>query len=251
MNKASSFTFFASYYEALQYLSDKDCGVMIKAICEFALNGVEPDFDTSVLKGYWTLIRPTLERSIKRAEAGRRGGQSGAGVPRNGGNSNASKSIANQNDINTDKERKGEEKEVGEGKDLDEEKESKGKRKSTRFSPPTVDEVQAYCNERGNGIDARHFVDFYEARGWKYGNTSIKDWKACIRTWEQRNGFKADKGKGKSESVKLGVGEFIDSEGNRRYGSGSLPPVPMDAPPRPDNDSVYSAETNSWIPSGL
>ena len=246
--KANSFTFFASYYEALQYLPDKDCGVMIKAICEFALNGVEPDFEEKVLKGYWTLIKPTLERSIKRAEAGRRGGQGGAGVSRNGGNSNASKSLANQNDDNTDKERKGEGEE--EGKDLEKEQESKGK-KRTRFVPPTVDEVQEYCKERGNGIDARHFVDFYEARGWKYGNTSIKDWKACIRTWEQRSGFKADKGNGKSGSVNLGVGEFIDSEGKRRYGSGNLPPVPMDAPPRPDNDSVYSAETNTWIPSGL
>ena len=258
MEAVSSFTFFASYYEALQYLPDEDCGVMIKAICEFALKGQEPTFSDPILKGYWTLIRPTLERSIKRSEAGRRGGQSGAGVSRNVGNTNAaneSKTIANQNDINSDKDKEsnGEEEEVG--KERDEDLESKGKKKekkNTRFIPPTVDDVQAYCLERGNGIDPQHFVDFYAARGWKYGNTAIKDWRACIRTWEQRNGFKPTKGGKKNEpQPNLGVGEYIAQDGTRRYGTGNLPAVPFDAPPRPDNDSVFSAETKTWIPTGI
>ena len=38
------------------------------------------------------------------------------------------------------------------------------------FAPPTVDEVRAYCLERKNGIDPQAFVDYYEARGWKYGH---------------------------------------------------------------------------------
>ena len=54
-----------------------------------------------------------------------------------------------------------------------------------RFTPPTVDEVAAYCRERGNGIDPAHFVDYYTARGWMLTNgRQVKDWKACIRTWE-------------------------------------------------------------------
>ena len=52
-------------------------------------------------------------------------------------------------------------------------------------------------------------------------------------------------------NCKLGVGEFIAQDGTRRYGTGNLPPVPMDAPPRPDNDSLWSRETNTWIPSGV
>lgn len=62
------------------------------------------------------------------------------------------------------------------------------KNKSSRFTPPTVDEVRAYCKERKNGIDPEQFVDFYESKGWKIGNTKMKDWKACVRTWERRNG---------------------------------------------------------------
>lgn len=58
---------------------------------------------------------------------------------------------------------------------------------SPRFSKPTVEEVTAYCKERGNHIDAQQFFDFYESKGWKVGNQSMKDWKACVRTWERRD----------------------------------------------------------------
>ena len=53
-----------------------------------------------------------------------------------------------------------------------------------RFMPPKASEVEAYCLERGNGIDPVAFVDFYEAKGWCVGKTPMKDWKAAIRTWE-------------------------------------------------------------------
>ena len=55
----------------------------------------------------------------------------------------------------------------------------------SRFVPPSVEEVQAYCAERRNDVDARRFVDYYSASGWKRGKTPIKDWKACVRTWER------------------------------------------------------------------
>lgn len=70
-------------------------------------------------------------------------------------------------------------------KDIEKEKTS-GKAK--RFTKPTLAEVQAYCNERGNKVDAAHFYDYYEANGWKVGKNSMKDWKASVRTWE-RNGY--------------------------------------------------------------
>lgn len=57
---------------------------------------------------------------------------------------------------------------------------------SKRFKKPTLEEVVAYCEERKNNVDPQRFYDFYESKGWKVGNQSMKDWKACIRTWEQR-----------------------------------------------------------------
>ena len=65
--------------------------------------------------------------------------------------------------------------------------------KKERFKAPTVEEVQEYCTERGNNIDAQHFVDYYSARGWMLGKNHIKDWKACIRTWERNDSFKPKK----------------------------------------------------------
>lgn len=55
------------------------------------------------------------------------------------------------------------------------------------FKPPSVDEVREYCAERHNNVDAQQFVDFYASKGWRVGNQSMKDWKACVRTWERRN----------------------------------------------------------------
>lgn len=55
-----------------------------------------------------------------------------------------------------------------------------------RFEPPHLEHVEAYCSERKNGINAQQFLDYYAARGWKLNGKTMKDWKACVRTWEQR-----------------------------------------------------------------
>ena len=65
-------------------------------------------------------------------------------------------------------------------------KKEEGADKPQRFIPPTVQEVDAYCKERNNGIDAQSFVDFYSSKGWMIGKNKMKDWKASVRTWEKR-----------------------------------------------------------------
>lgn len=60
-------------------------------------------------------------------------------------------------------------------------------RTRTRFTPPTVEEVAEYCRERGNKVNPQQFVDFYASKGWKVGNSPMKDWRAAIRsTWERQ-----------------------------------------------------------------
>lgn len=57
-----------------------------------------------------------------------------------------------------------------------------------KFKKPTLEEVESYCKERKNNVDPERFIDFYEANGWVQGkNKPIKDWKACIRTWENKS----------------------------------------------------------------
>ena len=62
--------------------------------------------------------------------------------------------------------------------------------RSKRFAPPSVDEVRDYCYERGNSVDPQRFVDYYTSNGWMVGKNKMKDWKAAVRTWEQKENTK-------------------------------------------------------------
>lgn len=55
------------------------------------------------------------------------------------------------------------------------------------FLKPTLEEITDYCNERNNGVDAERFYNFYESKGWMIGSNKMKNWKAAVRTWEQKD----------------------------------------------------------------
>lgn len=74
------------------------------------------------------------------------------------------------------------------------------KEKTPSFSRPSVEEVSAYCQERGNNVDPEAFVAFYDSKGWKVGNSPMKNWRSAVITWEKRN---------KPEPKKSG-NEFLD-----------------------------------------
>lgn len=90
--------------------------------------------------------------------------------------------------------------------ELRDKKESKEKER--RFTPPTLDEVRAYCQERNSSVDPERFVDWYTANGWKVGKNPMKDWKAAVRSWEQR-----DKAERPAEKTK----EQLEHERNDPY----------------------------------
>ena len=56
-----------------------------------------------------------------------------------------------------------------------------------RFVKPKVEDIEAYCKERNNNVDAQQFFDYYESKGWKIGKSPMKDWKAAVRTWEKND----------------------------------------------------------------
>ncbi len=58
--------------------------------------------------------------------------------------------------------------------------------KGASFKKPEVNDIKEYCLWRNNGIDAETFFDFYESKNWMVGKNKMKDWKACMRTWEKR-----------------------------------------------------------------
>jgi hypothetical protein len=64
------------------------------------------------------------------------------------------------------------------------EKKSTGTSRS-QFTPPSLDDVAAYCRERGNTVDPQRWFDYYTSNGWMVGKNHMKDWKAAVRTWER------------------------------------------------------------------
>ena len=71
--------------------------------------------------------------------------------------------------------------------DIDKDIKEINKEKKSVFKPPTLEEIKAYCQERGNYVDAQAFMDFYDSKGWMIGKNKMKDWKAAIRTWERKD----------------------------------------------------------------
>ena len=66
-------------------------------------------------------------------------------------------------------------------------KQKKPKKTQSVFLKPAIQEIKDYCLERNNIVNAEKFFNYYEANGWKVGKNPMKDWKACVRTWESNN----------------------------------------------------------------
>lgn len=73
-------------------------------------------------------------------------------------------------------------------KEIDIEIEKDSNKPQNRFTKPTLEEVIAYCAERGKGVDPQRWYDYYSSNGWKVGKNPMKDWKAAVRTWERSGG---------------------------------------------------------------
>jgi hypothetical protein len=53
------------------------------------------------------------------------------------------------------------------------------------FIRPSIEEIEAYCLERGNAVLPEKWLSHYESNGWMVGKNKMKDWKAAVRTWEK------------------------------------------------------------------
>ncbi len=76
-------------------------------------------------------------------------------------------------------------------------------RKSSKFNPPTVDDVELKMAE-GGADDARHeaerFVNFYSSKDWMVGRNKMKSWPHAVGTWLSRDGRKPN-----SESLRAAI----------------------------------------------
>ena len=79
---------------------------------------------------------------------------------------------------------------------------SREDKKSTRFAPPSHEDVATYIAEKGYRMDADAFIDFYTSKDWMIGKNKMKDWKAAVRNWHRR-----DSQERKSKKVKTAPSE--------------------------------------------
>lgn len=198
-----SFIFYRSFYEAVDSLPLENQARIYKAIASYALNGEIiklNQWENALFK----TIRPQLDANQKRFENGCKGAEYGklGGAPK--GNQNARKNpkttpkqpqdnpktTPNVNDNVNVNDNESKEESVKEEKTTSLAVQSPAAHtiKSERFTRPTLEEVAAYCAERGNSVDPQRFIDYYTSKGWKVGNAPMKDWRAAVRTWERKDG---------------------------------------------------------------
>ena len=246
--------FYNEWYETIKELSDEERLKVYDAIMQFAFEEVEPTdrfvkaATALIFKGIkrtWAQYDEKCERNRQNVMARWRKRIEAADAT-TANDSIRSNTTATNNDSNYDNENDNDNEPTIVG-DKEKEKTSNEVKKKVastqvrRFVKPTPSEVQAYCDERGNGISGEAFCNFYESKGWLIGKSPMKDWKAAVRTWEAKDGRSKPKN---AKGQQLGAGEWIEN-GVRYYGSGHQ--VPMSAPPRPSESSYWSGESNSWV----
>lgn len=205
----NSCVFYGSFYEAVSLLPLESQGKVYDAIFKFAFENIEAELE-GVELAVFLLIKPQLIANRTKYENGCKGGRPKKEVEEqktdeNGDYSKDSKAKDNQNGTESQPNGKQEEAEnkpinnLGKTESKPNENDNdnenvnvnvndNGSRGTTRkrFVRPTLDEVKQYCVERHNSVDAQRFIDFYSSKGWLVGNQPMKDWKAAVRTWEQR-----------------------------------------------------------------
>lgn len=184
MEKKNSFVMYTDYQEQINLLNMEQRGMLLTAIMEYASSGTTPEVDGMVLMAFIS-IRKQMDRDNekyqntieKRREAGKLGGR----PPKaNGFDEKAKKANGF-----SEKQTKAKKPDTDNVNDTDNDIKKESIEKSSRFLPPTQQEVSEYCKERGYTIDAERFVDFYESKGWLVGKNKMKDWRAAVRNWER------------------------------------------------------------------
>ena len=175
-----------SYLKSVEPLNDAERGRLFTACLTYSMTGAEPDLRGNE-RFVWPTIREQIDRDTKKYSDFCKKQQENirkrwdttvydgtSGIP---------------DDTKHTKEKEKEKENILSSPNVEDSIARTPARK--RFTPPTLAEVTAYCRERQNAVDPQRFIDYYTARGWKLNKTSMKDWKAAVRTWEGKQRYSA------------------------------------------------------------
>lgn len=210
-----SYMLYRGWNPLFENLPKEQLGELFYAICCYQ-SGKEYTIENPLIKGVFEMVlmqfKKDEEKYISNCEAKAKNGKKGAesrwqddnnNTSENGKNSKCysedgknGKCYFSHNEEKTEMAKMAIEEEVEDKEEVEEVPTVPKKREARkRSSTPSVDEVREYCFERGNGVDAETFVDFYASKGWKVGSAPMKDWKAAVRTWEKRDNRAAPRAK--------------------------------------------------------
>ena len=191
----NSFVFYETFESVIEELPEEMQLKFYKYITQYGLHGIKPEV-TGIEKAIWTQIQFAIDQAQNRRkraiENGNKGGrpyktetknnpnetQNNRSITQTKPNDNLNVNVndnANDNDnVNDNVKSKGTSCEVPSSK-------------SSRFIPPTLAEVEAYCFTRNNSVNAQQFIDFYSSKNWYVGKNKMTDWRASVRLWESRS----------------------------------------------------------------
>lgn len=210
--RKNSFVLYTDCLEQLEVIPDAERGILFLEVLRYARTGVVPNIENPFLKALFLGFKNQIDRDCakyeevckKRAEAGRNGGNqrvanlkqsqaSGSNCNQNQANSsnclnveaNASNTKQSQASGSNIKANQADNDSDNDSDNVIDIKKSKGK--TSRFTPPTIQEVKSFIDEKGYSIDAETFIAFYESNGWMVGKNKMKDWRMAIVTWSKRD----------------------------------------------------------------
>ena len=170
-----------SYREQLEILPDDERGHLIIALLDYAENGTIPRLEGASNMAF-AFIKAQIDRDTEKYNERCQKNRDNIRKRWNPENTNEYDGIQSYTKHTKEKESV-----IGQP--------SVAKRAQKSFHPPTVEEVEEYCRDRGIVIDVQRFVNYYESNGWMVGKVKMKDWKAAVRNWEQREGKPPNKQK--------------------------------------------------------
>ena len=196
MSEMVYFQIFHDMEELLEAYDDAQRGRILTAMMQYAFHGIDAQFE-GVERFVWPCIRQRIDQSaeklVKLRANGARGGLSKSkqteANPSKSKQTEANPSKPKQTEANPSKPKHIKEKEQEQDKEQ-EHKESVAVKRG--FTAPTPDDVRQFCKENGiTGVDPDRFCDFYTAKGWKVGNSPMKDWHAAVRNWARSDSARA------------------------------------------------------------
>lgn len=180
--------FYKSFQKAIKLLPESEQLKALWAIIDYGIDGKEPQ-EEGLYRIAYEMAKPQIDANNQRKTNGSRGGR----PSKTNGYENEKPMVFENEEIEKPKEKV---KEKVKDKEKDKENTLKGV-KEKRFAPPTKAEVEEYCQEKGYGVNAERFIDFYESKGWYIGKNKMKNWRAAVRNWSrsQRQELTAEAGK--------------------------------------------------------